>query len=65
MIIPNGTLLMKWEHFISKAVHQLVVVHTMIGSKEPTKVYANDDAMADLEGFLQKPPFETRRNPLG
>ena len=41
--IPNGTPLVKWEHFISKAARQLVVVHTMIGSKEPTKVYVNDE----------------------
>ena len=40
--IPNGTPLVKWEDFTSKAARQLVVVHTMIGSKEPTKVYVND-----------------------
>ena len=34
---------MKWEHFISKAARQLVVVHIMIGSKDTTKVYVNDE----------------------
>ena len=41
--IPNGTPLVKWEDFISKAARQLVVVHIMMGSKEPTKVYVNDE----------------------
>ena len=41
--IPNGTPLVKWEDFISKAARQLVVVHVMMGSKEPTKVYVNDE----------------------
>ena len=41
--IPNGTTLVKWEDFISKAARQLVVVHVMMGSKEPTKVYVNDE----------------------
>ena len=34
---------MKWEHFISKAARQLVVVHIMIGSKDTTNVYVNDE----------------------
>ena len=42
-IVPNGTPLVKWEDFISKAARQLVVVHVMMGSKEPTKVYVNDE----------------------
>ena len=41
--IPNGTPLVKWEHIISKAAHQLVVVHIMIGSNDTTKVYLNDE----------------------
>ena len=41
--IPYATPLVKWEDFISKAARQLIVVHTMIGSKEPTKVYVNDE----------------------
>ena len=41
--IPNGTPLVKWEDFINKAARQLVVVHIMMGSKEPTKVYVNDE----------------------